>query len=100
MTDAPPKKRRVVLCMGEYCNLSRRADKLLRILEPAIADLNGDAWPPCIKLERASCLSMCAIGPNLVIYPEDLVFNKLDEARLREIIDTELRPCAGAVKSG
>lgn len=93
--DSPaPQKRRVVLCMGEYCNLGRRADKLWRILEPAVAELNGDARPPCLKLERANCLSLCALGPNLVIYPEDLVFSKLDEAQLREIIARELRPCA------
>ncbi|MFN8377887.1 MAG: (2Fe-2S) ferredoxin domain-containing protein [Anaerolineae bacterium] len=95
MMDIPtPKKRRVVLCMGEYCNLGRRSEKLLRVLEPAIAELNGDAWPPCLKLEQARCLSMCAVGPNLVIYPEDLVYNKLDEAALRQIIADELCPCA------
>ena len=93
--DSPaPQKRRVVLCLGEYCNLGRRADKLWRILEPAVAGLNGDARPPCLKLERANCLSLCALGPNLVIYPEDLVFSKLDEAQVREIIARELRPCA------
>ncbi|MBL8148183.1 MAG: (2Fe-2S) ferredoxin domain-containing protein [Anaerolineae bacterium] len=93
MDSSAPQKRRVVLCMGEYCNLGRRADKLWRMLEPAIAELNGDARPPCLKLERANCLSLCALGPNLVIYPEDLVFSKLDEAQLREIIVRELRPC-------
>jgi (2Fe-2S) ferredoxin len=91
--DATAKKRRVVLCMGEYCNLSRRADRLWRILEPAIAELNGDTRPPCLKLERASCLSLCAVGPNLVIYPEDRVFSKLDEAAVRQIIADELSPC-------
>jgi (2Fe-2S) ferredoxin len=91
--DPTVRKRRVVLCMGEYCNLGRRADRLWRILEPAVAELNGDARPPCIKLERATCLSMCAIGPNLVLYPEDRAFSELDEAALRQIITDELRPC-------
>ena len=93
MDSSTPPKRRIVLCMGEYCNLGRRADKLWRILEPAVAELNGDARPPCRKLERATCLSLCAMGPNLVIYPEDLVFSKLDEAQLREIIANQLQPC-------
>jgi (2Fe-2S) ferredoxin len=97
MSATPPKKRRVVLCMGEYCNLNRRASKLLRILEPAIAQLNGDTEPPCFKLERANCLSMCAIGPNLVIYPEDQVFNRVDESGLQRIIAEELGPCSGKI---
>ena len=97
--DATVKKRRVVLCMGEYCNLGRRADKLWRILEPAIEALNGDARPPCLKLERASCLSLCAIGPNLVLYPEDRVFSKLDEAAVLQILADELRPCNEETRS-
>jgi (2Fe-2S) ferredoxin len=91
--DATVRKRRVVLCMGEYCNLGRRADKLWRILEPAVDELNGSVRPPCLKLERANCLSMCAVGPNLVIYPEDAVYNKLDEAAVHKLIADELRPC-------
>lgn len=94
MSEPPPNRRRIVLCMGEYCNLGRRADRLWRLLEPAVAELNGDARPPCIKLERANCLSMCAAGPNLVLYPENRAYNHLDEATLRQFIDEKLQPCS------
>jgi (2Fe-2S) ferredoxin len=73
--------------MGEYCSLGRRADKLYKQLQPALAG------QPCYKLETARCLSMCAIGPNLVIYPDDLVFNKLDETQLAAVIRDHLPPC-------
>lgn len=79
--------------MGEYCNLGRRADKLYKTLQPLITELNGGTYPPCIKLETARCLSMCGQGPNLVIYPEDLAFNKLDEATLEQIIREHITPC-------
>ena len=79
--------------MGEFCNLGRRADKIYRKLQPLIDELNGDAYPPCIKLETARCLSMCGKGPNLVIYPEDLDFNKLDEDSIEAIIREHLAPC-------
>lgn len=73
--------------MGEYCNLGRRADKLHKQLQPALIG------QPCYKLETARCLSMCGSGPNLVIYPEDLVFNKLDEGKLADLIHEHLPPC-------
>jgi (2Fe-2S) ferredoxin len=79
--------------MGEFCNLGRRADKLYKKLQPLVAEMNRDTRPPCIKLETATCLSMCGQGPNLVIYPEDIAFNKLDEATLEQAIREHLAPC-------
>lgn len=89
-------RRRVVLCRGEYCNLGRRADKIYQKLQPLIDELNGDTYPPCIRLETASCLSMCGQGPNIVVYPEDVSFNKLDESTVEAIIRQHLQhlsPC-------
>lgn len=90
---SPRKKTRIVLCIGVYCNLDRRADRLYRRLAPQIDALNGDSWSPCLKLERANCLSLCAVGPNLIIYLADgtaLTFNQLDEAGLDALIAAHL----------
>ena len=81
-----PRRKRIVLCMGEYCNMGRRADKLYRQLQPAMIG------KPCLKLETARCLDMCGAGPNLVIYPEDIVYNKLDDAALATLIRDHLAP--------
>ena len=88
MSDSPdPTKprHRIVLCRGEYCNMGRRADKRLPRLRDAVDAANADD-PLCASLRTANCLSMCALGPNLVVYPEDAVFNKLDAARLEQVI--------------
>ncbi|MBZ0296909.1 MAG: (2Fe-2S) ferredoxin domain-containing protein [Anaerolineae bacterium] len=85
-----PKRKRVVLCMGAYCNMDRRAKKLYPRLQALVDELNGDTYPPPIKLEIATCLSMCGAGPNLMIYPEALAFNDLDEATLERIVKDHL----------
>jgi NADP-reducing hydrogenase subunit HndC len=87
---APPRRKRVVLCMGEFCNMSRRSDKLYKQLQPLIAEANANGAN--LKLETARCLTMCGAGPNLVIYPDDLVFNKLDEAKLAALAAEHLKP--------
>jgi (2Fe-2S) ferredoxin len=87
--DVPePQKLRIVLCMGEYCNLGRRADALLRVLQPLIAQINAEglASNPLVKLETARCLSMCAVGPNCIVYPNQAVFNRLDAVGLQQLI--------------
>jgi (2Fe-2S) ferredoxin len=96
MTDnSSPQKRRIVLCVGEFCNMDRRAGKLLPKLEAMLNELNqqneGKPDKPFLKLETARCLSMCGAGPNCVIYPEDIVTNGLNEAKLVRMVDEHLR---------
>jgi (2Fe-2S) ferredoxin len=89
---SPPRRKRIVLCRGQYCNMSRRADVLFKRLESLVDDLNGDQYPKPIKLETANCLDMCGAGPNLVIYPEGVACNGVNEAMLDEIVEQYVRP--------
>lgn len=86
-SNSPPRRKRIVLCMGAYCGMDNRAKRLLRQLEPHLIGQR------CYKLETANCLSMCAVGPNLVIYPDNLIFNGLNEAKLAEVIRDHIMPC-------
>ncbi len=85
-------RRRVVLCMGQYCNMNRRAKPLHKLLETEIIEINGDEFPGPVKLEIANCLSMCGAGPNLMLYPQAQMVNGLDEAKLRRVIQEKLKP--------
>lgn len=92
MSDRPnPKRKRLVVCRGQFCNMGRRADKLLKRLEVAVEEVNGGLYPKPLKPEIASCLSMCGAGPNMVIYPEGVVYNGVDEAMLETIIRDHLK---------
>lgn len=91
MDPNPSKKKRIVLCRGQYCNMSRRADAILKKLEPLIDELNGDQYPKPIKLEIANCLSMCGAGPNIMIYPQGIACNGLTEADIPTLVEKYLR---------
>ena len=90
MTPTTVKRRRVVLCMGQFCNVGSRAKPLYRQLEAEITAINGDLFPGPVKLEVANCLSMCGAGPNLMIYPEAQAVNGLDAEKLRQLTDQYL----------
>lgn len=91
MTDNDaPRKIRVVLCMGEYCSLGRRAELIQQAIAPVIRAANEAESAAPIRLETARCLSMCAVGPNIVIYPDDLVLNKQTPASAVEAIERYL----------
>lgn len=90
-TPVPPRRIRVVLCRGQYCNMSRRADVLFKQLEPLVDAVNGDRYPKPVKLEIANCLNLCGAGPNLVIYPANVVCNQVEPDMLNEIIEQHVR---------
>jgi (2Fe-2S) ferredoxin len=90
MSEQPLKKVRVVVCRGQYCNMSRRADAILNALEPQIDALNGDAYPRPVKLEIANCLSMCAAGPNVVVYPQPTILNGVRAEDVGTIVEEHI----------
>lgn len=69
--------------------MDRRADKLIARLEPILDELNGENYPPLIRLTTANCLSMCGAGPNGILYPEGQVFNALNEAKLLQLVEDD-----------
>lgn len=86
-----PSKKRIVLCRGQFCNMSRRADKLYKRLETLLVEVNGDEYPPPVKVEIATCLDMCGAGPNMILYPDGIAFHHLDEAALEAIVAEHLK---------
>jgi (2Fe-2S) ferredoxin len=81
-----PSRKRIVVCRGQYCNLHRDADRIVKVLEPLVESLNGDSYPKPIKLETANCLSMCGSGPNLVIYPEGVEFHFVTPGQVSALV--------------
>lgn len=79
--------------------MSRRADAILKVLEPQIDALNGDAYPRPIKLEIANCLSMCGAGPNVVIYPASIVLNEVTPEQIETIVREHVQPLMPQVVS-
>jgi (2Fe-2S) ferredoxin len=92
MTDNPtPRRKRIVVCRGVYCNAGRRADKLYQRLEQLVDEINGDQYPKPVKLETANCLTLCGMGPNLAIYPDGIPCMGVEVAMLDDIVDQYVR---------
>lgn len=92
MTESPPPRRkRVVVCRGQYCNIGRRADKIYARLEELVNEINSDQYPRPIKLETANCLTLCGAGPNLAIYPDNVPCTGVTVEMLDAIVDQYLR---------
>lgn len=85
-------KKRIVLCMGEFCNQGGRADDLYERLRQEL----GDPVPAFmargpVTWEIANCLSMCGAGPNVIIYPGEICYHAVDVELLEDIIKEHIR---------
>ena len=93
--DVRPRKPRIVLCMGPFCNQSGRAEPLYEYLTQVLGE-RGPAWAMKgrIRWEIANCLDMCGAGPNLIIYPGEETHHHLDRATLEVIVQELLKASA------
>src|SRR5260370_26312131 len=85
--NKPVRKLRLVLCMGQYCNLRGQAEPLYDKMTELLGE-RGPAWAAKgpVRWEIATCLDMCGAGPNLVVYPENAAHNHLDAPTLEAIV--------------
>jgi (2Fe-2S) ferredoxin len=90
---ARPRRKRIVLCLGPYCNEGERAEPLYERLQAELGD-PGPAFMSHqpVTWETANCLSMCECGPNLILYPEDIAYNALDVETLERLIQDHIKP--------
>jgi (2Fe-2S) ferredoxin len=87
-SSGSPRKCRIVLCMGQYCNRGGQAEPLYNRLTELLGE-RRPAWSATgpVRWEIATCLSMCGAGPNLVVYPDDMACNHLDIATLEAVVE-------------
>ncbi len=91
MSDNPKPRYRIVICLGEHCNAGGRADFLFDRLTQAVEALNAEFVMPRANLRPANCLDLCDDGPNLVIFPENRVFNHLDAPAIDQLVEEILK---------
>ena len=86
MADQKPR-RRIVLCMGRYCNQGGQAESLEACLTEYLGE-RGPAWrmKGPVRWEIANCLSYCGAGPNLILYPEDEIHHHMDRDTLEALV--------------
>ena len=84
MTDAGPKAagarepvmepyaRHVLVCTGSYCSPEREGRALYAQLAALLQRENLLFGPQRVKRGEVPCLGVCAGGPIVVVYPEDI----------------------------
>ncbi len=93
-TDLPYYKRHVFICTnersdGRECCAGKHSLDLLKHLKSRLRDL-GLSGADKIAATKSGCLGRCALGPSLVIYPDNVWYSPKTEADIDAIIKQHL----------
>lgn len=74
---------------GEACCENHGASRLRAYAKERVKAL-GAKIPDKVRINQAGCLDRCAFGPVMVIYPDAIWYQYVDETDIDEIIDEHL----------
>ena len=76
----------IVVCGGSKCH-DNKSVKVLEAIEKAVQDKGlGEE----IRVSRVGCLGLCGSGPNVIVYPDNIFYQKVTPKDAKEIIQSHL----------
>ena len=92
--DGPPSRRprRVLICVRGQCAESSRGFKLEQYLLDLIRQhgLDNPAHPQHFACTVTNCLGVCENGPIIIVHPEAIKYQHVDQAALEQIFHRHL----------
>ena len=76
----------VLVCSGTGCTASK-SPQIIEEMEREIASLGLDRE---VKVVQTGCFGLCAEGPIVVVYPEGVMYYRVQPADVSEIVSEHL----------
>ncbi len=80
-------RRQVLICSNTGCQLGEGTDKLIAEFKAQIEKRKLSN----IEVEKTGCFGLCAWGPVLAVYPDEIVYFKVKLADVSEIVENHLK---------
>jgi (2Fe-2S) ferredoxin len=83
-----PYSTLLFVCTGERCNDDKHGSERGEDIRAELKDHNKKLGRKrTVRICAASCLDFCDSGPNMISYPEGIVYSGLDRATARAVYD-------------
>ena len=76
----------ILVCAGTNCHAGK-SDNFIEYFETKIKENNLDEE---VKVVKTGCFGLCAFGPVVVVYPEGVFYEMVDEAGVAKIFDEHI----------
>lgn len=84
-----PFKKHIFVCTGPRC-APETAPGVYQYLKARIKELNLKEGPERIQRSQCHCFGICEAGPLAVVYPDNVWYHHLDEAKMEKILQEHL----------
>jgi len=81
-----PYRYHVLPCSGPRCT-PENGERFKGLFK----DLCPDRKALGVRISTTSCQGMCELGPNVLVYPEGVVYHGVEEGDIARIVDEHLR---------
>lgn len=75
------ERTQVLICAGTGCTIGH-SEELITAFEEELKHLNLDKE---VKVLRTGCLGLCGVGPNISIYPDNIIYKTVKVEDVKEI---------------
>ena len=82
-----PFKQHILICTGPRCGGERHSE---RIRQEFRRQFVRQALPASVKDTPCICFGLCSHGPNVIVYPEGVVYSGVRPADVAEIVREHL----------
>jgi len=82
-----PFKQHVLICTGPRCGGERHSE---RIRQEFRRQFVRQALPASVKDTPCLCFGLCSYGPNVIIYPDGVVYSGVKPQDVAEIVREHL----------
>ncbi|MBI3099876.1 MAG: (2Fe-2S) ferredoxin domain-containing protein [Planctomycetes bacterium] len=82
-----PFDRHVFVCQGPSCSQDGQGKTLQQTFDDLLCakDLARK-----VKVTPCICLGLCNKGPNVIVYPDNIVYTRIQVSNVEEIVDGHL----------
>lgn len=78
----PTKRTQVLVCAGTGCTIGNSGE-LITEFEKKIKALGLEKE---VEVLRTGCLGLCGVGPNISIYPDNIIYKTVQVSDVKEIV--------------
>ncbi len=82
-----PFKQHVLICTGPRCGGERHSE---RIRQEFRKQFVRQSLPASVKDTACICFGLCSYGPNVIIYPDGVVYSGVKQQDVAEIVREHL----------
>ncbi len=81
-----PYRLHILICNDSDCS-EKGSQQLYENLKQLVKEKD---LKETVKVSKSTCLDDCEIGPNLLVYPQGIIYNKVDAQDLEKILVAHL----------